>query len=260
MIITLPSGAAGEAKALKGRDLQALADPNLARGGRNIELMLGAVHAVTNPGPYKWEVGGPPVWGDALLGDRFAALIDIRCATWGGDYDFRVRCEECREGYDWGLDLRDLPRKPFPADTLSALREAGNAFTADLDTGDVAHFHLLRGHDEKAIEATRRANGGRWGVLDALARRIDKVVTPSGVVLEGTKLRAWLGDMDGGPLLEITDRLDAHDGGVDTTIETVCTYCQWQQEIELPFDKAFFVPKRKRAAPVPSESSGTSTG
>ncbi|HEY5316361.1 MAG TPA: hypothetical protein VIJ20_00160, partial [Solirubrobacteraceae bacterium] len=113
MVITMPSGLSGEARGLKVKELQKLADPALARGLRHIDIMLGVITSVIDPGPYKFEPGEAPKWDSVLLGDRFAALIDVRCATWGPTYEFTGRCEECSEGYGWELDLRDLPRKPY---------------------------------------------------------------------------------------------------------------------------------------------------
>src|SRR5277367_3084984 len=123
MRITCPSGLAGEIRGLKVKELQTLADRSLAHGGKALDVMLGVFSSITNVGPYAFEVGGVPRWDAVLAGDRFAALIDIRCATWGPDYVFPVKCPSCDEGYEWELDLRDLARKPYPASTLETIRE-----------------------------------------------------------------------------------------------------------------------------------------
>jgi hypothetical protein len=243
MIITLPSGLAGEVRGLKVKELQRLADPALARGGRNIDIMLGMLTAITEPGPYKWAVGEQPVWDQVLTGDRFAALLDVRCATWGSEYAFRVQCEECKEGIDWELDLRDLPRKLFPKTTLTQLAEGGkNEFTTEGPDGERVYFKLLNGADEKAIEKFRRDNGARWGLGDSLMRRILRV---DGLGEAG--LRDWIDEMDAGPARELANRMDLVDGGVETDIEVVCPHCRWQQWVALPFGKTFFVPAKRRA-------------
>lgn len=252
-LITCPSGFAGNARGLKIRELQLLADPNLVRGGKNIDIMLGLLSEVTQPGPYDFQVGSKPNWDAALLGDRFAALIDIRCATWGSEYEFRVRCEECGEGYEWELDLRDLPRKNFPKATLEQLADGGkNEFEIVGPEGQAVVFKILRGADEKAMDAYRRRNGGQWGPGDALAQKIQSV--------DGVKpgeLREWIFNLDAEPARELQDQMDAHDGGVETNIQTVCTHCQWEQDIRLPFGKTFFAPSKKKAPKTMTTAPGT---
>jgi hypothetical protein len=255
MILTCPSGLSGEVRSLKVKELQRLADPSLARGGRNIDVMLGVFTSITDPGPYKWEPGSQPVWDQVLTGDRFSALIDVRCATWGPSYEFTTRCEECHEPCEWELDLRDLPRRKFPTETLDALKDGGaNRFECEGPSGELVRFKLLYGADEKAIEKYRRDHGGLYGLGDALER---KILSVEGI--DSGALRAWIANLDAKPAHDLALRMDLADGGVDTDIEIVCSKCQWQQWVSLPFGKAFFVPATKRRAPTTEKDPTTPT-
>lgn len=242
MIITMPSGLAGQIRPMKVRDIQALADPSLARGGRALDVMLSVFESITEPGPYtKWSPGSQPAWDDVLQGDVFAALVDIRCATWGPEHAFRVRCGQCSEGYDWELDLRDLTRTPYPASSLAQLSKGANSFDLAGPGGVAVSYKLLFRRDEKAIEAKRRRNGGKFGLGDALAARVLHV--------EGVKdinLWKWIGDLEAREARAMGEAMQEAEGGIETTIETVCTFCSWQQEIELPFDRAFYSPPKRK--------------
>src|SRR5438477_580621 len=119
MLITLPSGLAGEIRGLKGKEAQALADPAMARGARNIKAMLKA----------------------------------------------------------------------------------------------------------------KQNAGGRWGIVDALDMQILNI---GGVGEKGSRTRAWLEELDVLPLHELLTAMQQMDCGVETAIETECTRCGWQQEIQLP--------------------------
>lgn len=253
MIIECPSGLAGEIRGMKGKEAQALADPAMARGGRNIDVMLqNCFLRIEDPGIYPWEQGSKPAWDDVLLGDRFAALIDIRVASWGPDYDFSVQCEACKERYEWELDLRDLPRRELPEATKAKLRARDNKFTAEGPGGEEVTFRLLYGRDEKAIDKLRRTNGGRWGIIDALAARI---LVVSGVKENPVAIRKWLDELDVIPMRDLLSALEEPDCGVETNIQTICTFanCRWEQDITLPFDKGFFYPRRKRTTTEETE-------
>lgn len=248
MLITMPSGFAGEIRGLKVRDLQQIADPSMARGGKALDVMLSAFSAITALGPYekKWAIGGVPKWDDALQGDVFAALIDIRAATWGAEYEFRVRCQGCGEGYDWELDLRDIPRKPYPETTIEALRQGEPEFTTEGPGGEPVRFKLTYRRDEKIQEERRRRAGGKFGIADALGMRL---VSVEGV--KDVRLKDWILELEAAELKALVERMQEHEGGVDTDIETVCTFCNWQQWVSLPFDKGFYYPTKKK--PMTSE-------
>lgn len=262
MIITTASGFAGEIRRLKIRELQRLADPNMQRNGRALDVLLSVMSGVTDLGPYakRFKIGTPPNWDDVLVGDRFCALIDIRAASWGGEYEFRVPCSECREAIEWEMDLRQLPRKAFPEETLMQLKEDKNEFLTEGPAGERITFKLLNGADEKAIEAHRRRNAGRFGVADALRARIQAVAgVPS------LKLMNWIEDLDAQDAMEVVRRMDLVDGGVETDIEIQCTFCNWQQMIRLPFGKSFYLPTKKKkgtemgAPPMSPETTGFSS-
>lgn len=255
MQITLPSGLAGEIRGLKGREAQSLADPTLTRNGQSMEMMLRSCFlSVTDPGIYKVQPGEKPKWTDVLLGDRFQALIDIRIATWGSTYEFSVQCESCKEKYEWELALQDLPRKPFPEATIAQLSNGGkNSFTCDGPDNSTVTFKLANGADEALITKLRRQNNGRWGAVDALTVQILNVEGVAAIVpnaqtgqASAKAMRAWLEELDWKPLRDLQDAMQEADGGIETNIETACPYCQWEQEIQLPFGGAFFFPKRKK--------------
>ena len=57
----------------------------------------------------------------------------------------------------------------------------------------------------------------------------------------------------------LVDEFDRVDCGVDTTIEIECPECFQTQEVELPFDKGFFLPGRDRTARRKARSSSSPT-
>lgn len=277
MEITCPSGLSGVIRGMKGREAQAFVDPQQVRTFGSMDTMLTNCWLETrDAGPYTLDAGRDgterPKWPEVLIGDRFAALIDIRVATFGSDYDFDVKCQSCEQQYGWELSLRDLPRQPFPAETIEKIKAGRNSFDMDLPDGRVLVFKIGTGAEEKKIAQLKGGPGStrKLGPVDSIFTQTlgiytsvnDPIVaktvglaTPI-VGKNGEEMlpipgglngaRRYLEDLDFPTLLDVLDEMQRVDGGVQTTIETVCENCGWKQEIELPFQRSFFAPRPKR--------------
>ena len=103
-------------------------------------------------------------------------------------------------------------------------------------------FRLLTGEDERKLPALRRRAGEQ--LLSAmLAFRVSEV---EGVAPRDKK--AFLEDLTLRDADFLVDEFDRVDCGVDTTIEVECPECFSVQEVELPFDRTFFMPGKERTA------------
>jgi hypothetical protein len=243
-VITCPSGLQGRVRGMKVREERVLADRKLARGGGQVEALLAACWEETlDPGPYDFE-GGRMDWSQVLQGDRFYALLRVRALTYGPLYAFSVACREegCRSTIEWELDLFDLPVRTLSEASRAAFA-SGNRFETRLpDAGRHAWFRLLTGADEQRLATAARGAGERaFSAMLAL-----RVLELEGVDSQG-KRRA-LEDLtlrDADFLLGEFDRVDC---GVDTALEVECPHCLLTQEVELPFDRTFFLPGAAKAA------------
>ena len=242
--ITCPSGLSGRTRGMKVREERILADRRLARSGGQVDELLAACWEETvDPGPY--DFGDRDIdWGKVLQGDRFYALLQIRALTYGPEYAFAVTCqnEACRARIEWELDLGDLPVRPLSDESRRAFLD-GNRFETVLpDAGKRVWFRLLTGADERKLPQLRRAAGDR--LLSAMLAF--RVVEVEGV--EPRDKRRFLEDLSMRDADFLVDEFDRVDCGVDTTIEVECPECFTVQEVELPFDRTFFMPGRERAA------------
>jgi len=76
--------------------------------------------------------------------DRFFLMWEIRILSWGPEYTFPFRCEDCNGKSVTKISMRDIPvnymdpGKEYP-------------FSTDLPNGDVVTWRLLTGKDEVAI-------------------------------------------------------------------------------------------------------------
>jgi hypothetical protein len=239
--ITCPSGLTGEIRGLKGKEGKLLADRNAARLGSTFEkLLAGCWLQTTDAGIY--ESTSPTLdWSKVLVADRFYALLQIRSLTFGDEYAFSMQCRHssCREKFEWELLLSQLPVRMLSEGAKASFKN-GNRFETRLpNDGRRVWFKLMTGADEaKAAQVLK--NGRDGALLTALALRILEIEN----VAEKDK-RAFLDDMEMADAAALLDAFDGVDGGVETTLDVECPHCMGLQEVELPFERGFFLPRAK---------------
>jgi len=240
--IICPSGLSGEIRGLKGKEGKLLADRNAARAGSTFEKLLSGCWLQTiDPGVYDVAEGATLDWSKVLVADRFFALLQIRSLTFGDEYAFSIQCKSagCRERFEWELSLKDLPVRSLAEAAKAAFKE-GNRFETTLPRdGRRVWFRLMTGADEvRAAAALKSVRDGM--LLTALSLRI--------VEIEGVtdkERRAFLEEMEMADATALLDKFDELDGGVETTLDVECPACFGVQEVELPFERGFFLPRAK---------------
>ncbi len=242
--IICPSGLTGQIRGMKVREERILTDRKLARNGNQVEeLLKNCWEETVDAGPY--EFGEQNIdWAKVLQGDRFFALLQIRALTYGPEYAFSVPCQNqaCRARVDWELNLSELPVRKLSDESREVFIH-GNRFETTLpDMGNRVWFKLLTGGDEQKLPMLRKNAGDR--LLSAmLAYRIVEI---EGV--DNRDKRQFLEDLSLRDADFLVDEFDRVDCGVDTTIEVECPECFAVQEVELPFEKTFFMPGKARTS------------
>jgi hypothetical protein len=240
--LTCPSGLQVRLRSVKGRDLDGLKDKRRVQTGEAISQLLDDCtlevlerSIYTKAPAFKWA--------DALVGDRMKAIVGLRGATTGDEFEFRIRCQdkECRQMIDWSLDLNTLDVKPLSEESKATFLEQGNSFMTAV-AGPIVHFRLSTGRDQiklakfaQAIKQPRASNDESRLLLGVASR----IVQVDGV----DDVMKWLGDLDLGEISALIKAMDAVDCGVETGIEITCSGdngCGLIQQVELPLDSTFF--------------------
>ena len=255
-IITCPSGLTGRVRGMKVREERILADRKLAKSGGQIDELLAACWEETiDAGPYTLPENGKLDLGKVLQGDRFFALLMVRALTYGPEYAFGVNCRNanCRARIEWEIDLTKLPVRQLSDESRAAFI-GGNRFETTLpDAAKRVRFKLLTGDDERKLPALQRSSPDR--LLSAVLAY--RVLDIDGV--DAKSKRQFIEDLSMSDADFLVDEFDRVDCGVDTTIEIECPECFTQQEIELPFDKEFFLPGKDRTARRKARSNSSPT-
>jgi hypothetical protein len=243
MIVSCPSGLIVELRPLKTKEANILANQQVMRKGATLDELLKSLWVRTldaGPAYPNLNVTLPLDWSTVLTGDRFYAQLQVRVATHGPDYDFRVPCQVCHQSIDWGLDLTQLPLQMLSAEDAAVFAN-GNKFKVIHANNEEVTFHLTTGAGERRAQALMKqhqADPLTAGVLS----RIDAVVVNGAPVVS---LRGWVENLQFNETLDLIAAMDKHSCGVDTSIEIACSECGAQNETELPLGQVgFWMPKR----------------
>ena len=238
MLVTCPSGLAVELRKLKVQEANILADRQTYQKGATLDQLLASVWVSTlDVGPYKFGPGNKPLWEQVLVGDRFYAQMQVRIATHGPHYDFRVPCSVCKEIISWSVNLADLPVTKLKQEDAAIFTDT-NVFKELGPDGKQITFHLMTGvHERKAQMILKQNKATR--VTASLLSRIDEV--------EGEKdRRSYFDNLDFTVALDLIKMLDDHDCGIETTFDIECGECGAETEVDLPLDqKGYWAPSRK---------------
>jgi hypothetical protein len=227
---------------MKVREERILADRRLAKaGGRSTSCSRACWEETLDAGPY--DFGDKTIdWGKVLQGDRFFALLQVRALTYGPEYAFAVPCqnEACRARIEWELDLRELPYRPL-CDESRRRSSPGTASRPCCPTRASGSGSGCSPAPTSEAPAAPASAGDK--LLSAMLAF--RVVEVEGV--EAREPRKFIEDLTMRDADFLVDEFDRVDCGVDTTIEIECPECFVVQEIELPFERTFFMPGRRMA-------------
>jgi len=217
---TLPSGLPCALRELTGAEEELLTNAKLLRSGdsinqllRNCLVQLGEQADVTINAVL-----------DLLAGDRLFMLVKLRQISLGDEMTLRLTCPNthCQGINMVPVNLEDLPVTPYPTE-----RE----FTCTLPgSGQVVRFGYLDGHKEKRLAALPEATISQGMLIRILD--IDGTAPNKKTVTEMS-----LKDRQA-----LRQAMLAVDGGVDTTVETVCEHCGQPLRTRVEADAGFFFP------------------
>lgn len=244
MQATLPTGLVLEVREMRVREQRIFADRKLAKAGGTIsKLVADCTTSVVSPGPYTLDASGGVPWAKVCQGDSFAAALAVRAATHGAEYEFSWHCDGCSAKNAWGVDIiKDLPQRILSPEDLETFRTT-NRFEFAVGGGVVA-FKMSTGADEAAMaQAAIRFKGAPLsGAL--MTRVVD--ITVDGAVLKPLDRLPWIENLGMADCLKLIAEMERRDCGVETTIGVDCPECGRGQEIDIPFDDRFWMPKERR--------------
>jgi len=214
---TLPSGLEAELREMTGAEESLLTNRRLMKDGEGVNQVLR--NCLVRLGD-RTELAAKDVL-DLLSGDRLFLLVKLRQISFGDEVDLSLACpaKDCGEVTGVHIALDDLEVTPYGTE-----RE----FIFELPrTKKPVIFTLMDGHMEKRIASLKDPN-----LHSAMLMRVKEIdgKAPN---------RNSLAELPAFDLNALRAEMQRVDGGIDTTIHTVCTACGarivTRMEAEPPF-------------------------
>lgn len=252
MEICCPSGLRGRIRGMRVKDEELFTQKRLVQTGRVVGHLLRACWEETlDLGPYGFE--GLPNWSRVISADRIYTLIQVRIASYGPDYEFRLKCTNCDRVTGFSVDLSTLDCAKVGQGGLDYLRTL-DPYPVVLGkaSGDehVVQCKLMLGEDEEFL-ATLNAADAERSLTYHLARRVVQIRGKT----DWPDVLAEIENLPSADGAALWDATDAMEGGVDTMLDLRCGQCGESRQVMLPFDATFFS-RRQRFARSASKKAG----
>lgn len=188
------------------------------------ELLIRCIERI---GPYTERAEVIKLIPKLLVGDRVFLLFAIRRATLGDMFPFEEVCPKCDKKSSYLQNLADLKIVSM-ADPKARIYDA----VLPKSQKKVRYRPLNGGDEEKLNKVLDGADGASAAILLRLEMLDDKPPEMADVKKLGLQDRIWL-----------RKQFDEVEGGVDTTLECTCPFCEHDFERDLKVDDpGFFYP------------------
>ena len=217
---TLPSGLEAELREMTGADESLLTNRRLMKDGEGVNQVLR--NCLVRLGD-RTELAAKDVL-DLLSGDRLFLLVKLRQISFGDEVDLSLACpaKDCGEVTDVHIALDDLEVTPYGTE-----RE----FIFELPrTKKPIIFTLMDGHMEKRLASLKDPN-----LHSAMLMRVKEIdgKAPN---------RNSLAELPAFDLNALRAEMQRVDGGIDTTVHTVCSSCGARIVTRLEAEPPFLFP------------------
>ena len=196
---------------------------------------------------------------DLTINDRLFLLLNIRSVSYGPEYSYQYKCENCNSQETVHMNLeQDLDTVELPEDF-----EYEN-WKVHLENADrELQLRHLTGKDEAVIaQHVHRAKkkGSIVGDPEYHIRMALRITHIDGNQVDLRKRLEFVESLISRDSLDLQAAFEEYDFGVQLEVEPSCTNCGWINDLVLPFNKNFFRPttstrsKRVSRSRVPSPS------
>lgn len=183
---------------------------------------------------------------DLLLTDRLYILIMLRTRSYGGDYEFPIRCASCGAQTKTRINIaQDLEIVQMSDGVIEP-------FEVTLPTSKKrVLMRFLRGKDESRIAKYSKrirlqsSDPGDPSHIYRLALQITAIDGQEVKIIDAENFVRDLDISDSNEMRLATDELEK---GVDTRVYPECRACGYINEMEMPFSVEFFRPSTRRGA------------
>ena len=183
---------------------------------------------------------------DLLSADRIYILFYLRGMSYGLEYDFNVRCYRCGTDFVQKLEIDKLPIKEW-----ESVEEAEEPWETELPvSGAKVLSHFMRGHEENELVSKTREvksfNEADDDIEISTSMLIDEIWIGEEKLDDADKAD-FIENMIAGDTSSWRDELNGRECGIKQLENIFCPRCESQLEFNIPLDRNFFRPQRRRS-------------
>lgn len=269
MLVTCPSGFAGDIRKIKGKEITKIAEAIETGDAGDMRAIIGACwNETTDPGPYRFLAGKVVEpkdipWKYILQGDILYLLIKLRRMSGmnGNIYAAKIQCPNCGKSSEKEVSLDKLLTENLRPLSEESRRKVFNGELFEtrfemLNDDDEIESHELSfelqsfNTEERAQAMRRKLNQKKSSLTEQLAAQVRKI---DGKEVDMPRSHKFFETVEWEALLQIQANFAEVDCGVDTLCTFRCTLPKCadrdQFEVDLPLGKDFFSPKLRPKSP-----------
>lgn len=181
-----------------------------------------------------------------LSSDRLYILFYLRGMSYGLDYDFNVRCYRCGTDFTQKVEINKLPVKEWENE-----EDATEPWEMILPvTKFKVISHYMRGYEENELVSStsevRAFDQADEDVEITVKMLIDEVYDPDGNMLSDEEKDEFIESMIAGDTSAWREEIAQRECGIKQLEKIMCPRCQSSLEFNVPLDRNFFRPQRRR--------------
>lgn len=216
---------------MTGQEEQIFGTPRLIKKNQGLDMILNQCIQEGN----RYNVS------NFLAIDRTFLLIYLRGISYSREYEVEIKCPACERRFNEVIDLDSLIVENCPEDL-----NAENLVCTLPDSGFKVHYKLLRGVDEVKIREHQERKNKEFsatGVDDTFSYQLSLAIVECAELTDPVELNVLLKRLKIVDTNYLRNVILKPAFGVDTKVDVMCSYCNENIEMELPFDASFFFPK-----------------
>jgi len=183
---------------------------------------------------------------DLLVGDKNAIILAARISGYGADYEAAVVCPSCNSSVKFEFDLNQCPLVPNNLyEEQGVVRTENNTFIVHLDKMNLdVEVRLLSSKDE--MHLIQLSEGKRKKKLpeSPLTDQLRQIIVSVNGNVDASYIHSFIQHMPASDSRKLRSTYQKIVPNIDMTLDFVCSACDHEGEVSVPFGTNFFWPKQ----------------
>ena len=183
---------------------------------------------------------------DLLVGDKNAIILAARISGYGADYEAAVVCPSCNSSVKFEFDLNQCPLIPHGVyEEQEVVLTADNTFVIHLDKMNLdVEVRLLTSKDEMHLIQVSEKKRKKKLPESPLTDQLRQIIVSVNGNTDANYIHSFIQHMPASDSRKLRAIYQKIVPNIDMTLDFVCSACDHEGEVNVPFGTNFFWPKQ----------------